>query len=87
MERVGVAWQSLTVKPVIPHFTRLVFDIIYLTWSSFVFQNKIQLSVVSAHKLVELYRLFDAAGGDHQATLNKNYASKPQHLVLLQGFR
>ena len=51
------------------------------------FQNKIQLSVVSAHKLVELYCLFDAAGGDHQSTLNKNYASKPQHLVLLQGFR
>uniref|UniRef100_A0A0P4VVX5 Mediator of RNA polymerase II transcription subunit 25 n=1 Tax=Scylla olivacea TaxID=85551 RepID=A0A0P4VVX5_SCYOL len=49
-------------------------------------RNKIQLSVVSAHKLVELYCLFNAAGGDHQSTLNKNYASKPQHLVLLQGF-
>ncbi|ROT73196.1 putative mediator of RNA polymerase II transcription subunit 25 isoform X2 [Penaeus vannamei] len=44
----------------------------------------IQLSVISMHKLVELYRLFDAAGGDHQACMAKNYASKPQHLVLLK---
>ncbi|XP_042206799.1 mediator of RNA polymerase II transcription subunit 25-like [Homarus americanus] len=50
-------------------------------------ETNIQLSVVSAHKLVELYRLFDAAGGDFQASHNKNnYASKPQHLVLLNGF-
>ncbi|XP_042206915.1 mediator of RNA polymerase II transcription subunit 25-like [Homarus americanus] len=50
-------------------------------------RTNIQLSVVSAHKLVELYRLFDAAGGDFQASHNKNnYASKPQHLVLLNGF-
>ncbi|KAK7086682.1 Mediator of RNA polymerase II transcription subunit 25 [Halocaridina rubra] len=45
----------------------------------------IQLSIISAHKLVELYRLFDAAGGDYQANPAKNYASKPQHLVLLNG--
>ena len=46
----------------------------------------IKLSIVSAHKLSELYQLYESCGGDLSTATLKNYATKPHHLVLLSGF-
>lgn len=59
-------------------------QIIYLIYINFT-QIGVKTSIISAHKLVELYQLFESTGGDHQSITLKNYASKPQHLVLLNG--
>lgn len=42
--------------------------------------------MLGCHKLSELYRIFEAAGGDLNGALQKNYATRPHHLVLLAGF-
>ncbi|RXG68962.1 hypothetical protein Avbf_02468 [Armadillidium vulgare] len=45
----------------------------------------VKTSIISAHKMVELYKLFEDAGGDLQSITAVNYAAQSQHLVLLNG--
>ncbi|KAB7506528.1 Mediator of RNA polymerase II transcription subunit 25, partial [Armadillidium nasatum] len=45
----------------------------------------VKTSIISAHKMVELYKLFEGAGGDLQSITAVNYAVQSQHLVLLNG--
>lgn len=50
-------------------------------------EKGINLSIVSPRKVPSLYKLFEKAGGDLNASQTKNYAKDPRHLVLLKGFR
>lgn len=41
--------------------------------------------MLGCHKLSELYRVFETSGGDLNTATHKNYATRPQHLILLSG--
>ncbi|KAG8231373.1 hypothetical protein J437_LFUL008921, partial [Ladona fulva] len=49
-------------------------------------ERGINLSIMSPRKIPALFKLFDKAGGDLQASQTKNYTKDPRHLVLLKGF-
>nr|CAD7574221.1 unnamed protein product [Timema californicum] len=50
-------------------------------------ERGIHLSILCPRKIPSLFKLYDKAGGDLQASLIKNYAKDPRHLVLLKGYR
>nr|CAD7461784.1 unnamed protein product [Timema tahoe] len=49
-------------------------------------ERGIHLSILCPRKIPSLFKLYDKAGGDLQASLIKNYAKDPRHLVLLKGY-
>lgn len=50
------------------------------------FQNNINLSILSPRKIPILFKVFEKAGGD-LVNNTKNYCKDPRHLVLLKGYR
>ena len=44
------------------------------------------MSICSARKIPELFKLYEKGGGDLSQLQSKNYAKDPRHLVLLKGF-
>lgn len=54
---------------------------------SFLFQQNVNLSIISPRKIGILFKLFEKADGDSSTLPNKNYSKDPRHLVLLKGYR